>query len=176
MAPECSFILSSGRKCRCAATRNQPVCRHHAPKSNVPASPFPKSERDTDLIRCRRLGRELSSMDRTEALIAVWNILDGLIDRGPNGGGYISDRTTGRYLRALLTGLREVPFPYPDFAPPSPVPPRAIPSQPPIDNESAAAFFAALATQGALPPGLLPKMPSPASRPPLNQTKPRVNQ
>ena len=42
MAPECTFIFANGLNCRCAATRNQEFCRHHAPKpapSPAPAAP-----------------------------------------------------------------------------------------------------------------------------------------
>ena len=60
MTRECCFILSSGRKCRCAATRSELVCRHHAPKPSVATPPrLAKSEYYSNLIRWRRLGRNL---------------------------------------------------------------------------------------------------------------------
>jgi len=175
MGRECSFILPSGRKCRCAANRHQTVCRHHAPKPAVPAPPpLPKSERYSDLIRWRRLGRSLRWIDPTEMAYTVYDILECLIDRGPSSTGHISDLTAGRFLRTLLNRLGEVPFPNPDFAPAIPASAPGPRSAPLMGAQSADAVLAAL--QQGIPPELLRAMPSPPSHATLNQSRSRVNQ
>lgn len=114
---ECSFILPGGRKCRCAATRNQALCRHHAPKLAVAGPPpLPKRERWSRLMRWRQLGSNIPWMPLSQIPDAVYEILNCLIDRGPGSTGEISDLAAGRFLRALLNRLGEVPFPDPEFA------------------------------------------------------------
>jgi hypothetical protein len=146
MARECSFLLPGGRKCRCAATRNQPLCRHHAPKPNPGPPPIPKSERYSDLIRWRRLSRNLPWMPAAQIPREIYTILQCLIDRGPESTGRISDLTAGRFLRALLTRLGDVPFPDPDFE--STTLPPAAPAASPAQLN---AMLAALAPLGTLP-------------------------
>ena len=180
MGRECAFILPGGRKCRCAATRNQSVCRHHAPKPAVPAPPpLPKSERYSNLIRWRRVGSSLAWMDPTEMTLTVYDILDCLIDRGPNSNSHISDLTAGRFLRVLLNRLGQVPFPNPEFASPGPAlqhDPKPAPNLPVPDLDDQAALLAAFAKQGLISPELLRGMSSPPSHAPLNQSRSRVNQ
>ena len=175
MTRECCSILSSGRKCRCAATRNQSVCRHHAPKPAVPTPPRPpKSEYYSDLIRWRRLGRDLPWLQPDSLASEVYDILECLIDRGENSTGHISDLTAGRFLRAILNRLGEVPFPNPEFAPAAPQ--LAPQSVPPLNNHSADALLATLAKQGLFSADLLREMSSPASPASLHQSRARVNQ
>lgn len=175
MTIQCSFILPTGRKCRCAATRNQTLCRHHAPKPAVPGPPpLPKRERYSRIQRWRELGRNLPWMPLDEIPYAVHNILDCLVYRQPDQSpGEISDLAAGRYLRALLSRLGHVPFPHPDdaqqpaaFAPPSSfVPPLAPDLQAALaalpgpghkpDKQAADALIAAFANNGLLPPHVL---------------------
>ncbi len=162
MVRECSFILPNGNKCHCAATRNLDVCRHHAPKPAVPGPPpIPRRERYSDLIRWRTLGSRLPWMPKTQIPSAVYEILQCLVDRGENSSGRISDLTAGRYLRALLNRLGDVPFPDPDFAA------EATPSASP-------------ASVGSLDPkeleALLAALVAPALNTPVNQSRARVNQ
>ena len=175
MTRECSFILSSGRKCRCAATRNQPVCRHHAPKPIVPTPPRPaKSECYSDLIRWRQLGCNLPWLDPASLASEVYDLLQCLIDRGENSTGHISDLTAGRFLRVLLNRIGDVPFPSPESAPTAlHLAPQSVP---PLDNQSADALLATLAKQGLFSPDLLREMSSPASPASLHQSRARVNQ
>jgi hypothetical protein len=193
-ARECEFRLATGRKCRAAANRNQPFCRHHAPSSAVPAEPpIPKEERYSDLRRWRRLGAQLHSMPADEIPNAVFEILQCLVDRGLDSTGHISDLTAGRFLRALLNRLGDVPFPDPDlaFVSESSAAPAswpgpcsvAIPQTPgfsaPQPPQSTKDYNALLAALG-LPPL---QAPYPQSRPqfhpshaPMNQSRTRVNQ
>ncbi len=160
MIRECSFILPSSRKCRCAATRNLAVCRHHAPKPAVPGPrPIPKRERYSNLIRWRELGSNLQWMPVTEIPHAIFDILESLIDRGPNSSGPISDLTAGRYLRVLLNRLGDVPFTDPDFAAQPAVAPAPAPVLDPRELEA-----------------LLAALGAPASSASVNQTRARVNQ
>jgi hypothetical protein len=110
MAPECTFVRRNGRKCRAAANRNQAFCRHHAPK---PASdgPPPIAKRNiyTNLAKWRALGRDLRWLDPAESPLSVYEILNSLAGADPDN--HLSDLIAGRYLRALLTKIGEVPFP-----------------------------------------------------------------
>jgi len=114
MASECRFILANGRKCRGAAIRHHDFCRHHAPQP-VPAGPPPLSQRNrfTALKKWRSLGRSLAWLHPAEVPFAIYEILDSLTGRDPNNR--LSDNVAGRYLRALLSQLRQVPFPRPPF-------------------------------------------------------------
>jgi hypothetical protein len=190
-ARECEFRLASGRKCRAAANRNQPFCRHHAPVPAVPGPPpIPKEELYSDLRRWRRLGSQLHSMPVGEVPHAIWDILQCLVDRGPNSTGHISDLTAGRFLRTLLTRLGDVPFADPDFAlasvnqaTPSPYPglwpeaatqppARAVAPVPGSSPQDLNALFAAL----GLPRFQAPVPQPTSSRMPVNQSHARVNQ
>ncbi len=112
MGPECCFILPSGKKCRCAATRNQAVCRHHAPKPAFPGPPpVPKCDVYSRHNRWTRLGRNIPWLDSVEIPSEIYEILCCLIEDGPRG---ISDREAGRLLRGLLRRLGSVPFPIPE--------------------------------------------------------------
>jgi hypothetical protein len=135
MAPECTFVRRNGRKCRAAANRNQAFCRHHAPKPALDGPP-PIAKRNiyTNLARWRALGCNLRWLDPAEIPFNVYEILSSLTGADPRD--HISDLIAGRYLRALLTKLGEVPFPQPGFepsaaptpaAPPPALPPRAQP-------------------------------------------------
>jgi hypothetical protein len=135
MAPECRFILANGRKCRGAAIRHHDFCRHHGPQSAL-LGPPPQSNPFTALKKWRSLGRSMPWLHPAEIPFAVYEILDSLTGRKPNDR--LSDRTAGRYLRALLSQLRLVPFPRPAFPPP----PAALPAPP--------------ATPAAAPAGRLP--------------------
>jgi hypothetical protein len=183
-ARECEFRLASGRKCRAAASRNQPFCRHHAPAAAVPAPRIPQSERYSSLIRWRRLGSQLSTMPLDEIPREIWDILQCLIDRGLNSTGSISDLAAGRFLRALLNRLGDVPFPDPDLAlatqslaaPASyPGPSAAAPavSAPQPDASSTEAFSALFAALGVPQPGVPYPQPS---RMPVSQLRTQVHQ
>lgn len=130
-ARECRFHLPAGRKCRAAATRNQPFCRHHGPKAARPGPPpLPKSERYSRLAHWSWLGRSLPWLDPSEIPGEVWMILSSLLEDGTGG---ISDRVAGRLLRALLRRHGSVPFPVPAAAAapepaPEPSPEPAAPS------------------------------------------------
>jgi hypothetical protein len=56
-------------------------------------------------------------MPADEIPLEIYNILQCLIDRGTGSHGRISDLTAGRFLRALLNRLGDVPFPDPDTMP-----------------------------------------------------------
>jgi len=181
-APECTFILRNGSKCRAAANRNQNLCRHHAPKPAVPPPPpIPKNELYSNLARWRRLGLELKSMPEDEIPLAVWQILQCLIDRGPDVPESISDLTAGRFLRALLNRLGNVPFPDPEFseAPSACFPPQAS-RRPakiggaiiPADTAPAAERIAAI-NQMIAGYGLPPVAPS-VFQTSANEAKPRM--
>jgi hypothetical protein len=168
MAPECAFILPSGKKCRAAATRNQTLCRHHGPKPAVLGPPLrPKSQIYSRLARWRELGRNLPWLPIDEIPTAIHNILDCLIDRGPGlNSGEISDLTAGRFLRALLNRLGDVPFPHPDNVPPPNFAPPLAPDLQSalaavpgpgrkIDRQAADALISAFANNGLIPPDVL---------------------
>ncbi|MGC2637713.1 MAG: hypothetical protein WA294_11085 [Acidobacteriaceae bacterium] len=174
--PECTFILPNGRKCRCAAIRNQTLCRHHGPAAAGPP-PTPKSELYSDLRRWRQLGRELPFMPADEIPSAIYGILQCLVDRGPDSAGSISDLAAGRFLRALLNRLGDVPFPYPDS--PSSSAPASEPDAPPTSagQPDLSAMLAALGLPSlSLPsPGLPPRnSPPPSSR--MQHSRPGVRQ
>lgn len=152
---ECSFILPNGRKCGCAATRNQSLCRHHAPKPAVPGPPPPsRYERYSDLIRWRRLGSNLPWMPIAEIPRAIYEILECLIDRGDLSTGHISDLTAGRFLRALLNRCGAVPFPSPGFDDPSDPTPDPDPTPTPKPALASADIDKWLASLAALAPSL----------------------
>ncbi|HEX4005286.1 MAG TPA: hypothetical protein VHX60_03865 [Acidobacteriaceae bacterium] len=169
MFRECSSILPNGRKCRCAATRNRAVCRHHGPPPVPGPPPTPHRDRYSDLIRWRTLSRNLPWMPLDEIPHAIHQILQCLVDRGPDSPGKISDLTAGRYLRVLLTRLGGVPFADPDLAL-EPPPPRGAPAPVPApadpsDLNELNALLAALAQHA-----------QPGPQPPLPQSHRRVHQ
>jgi hypothetical protein len=109
MAPECRFVLPKGRNCRCAATRNQEFCRHHAPRPAIPGPPpIPKRDRYSRIQHWAQLGRNLAWLDPAEIPLEVHAILHSLLQDG------ISDREAGRLLRGLLQRFGSVPFPVPE--------------------------------------------------------------
>jgi hypothetical protein len=159
MTRECSFILSTGKKCRAPATRNQTLCHHHAPKPAVPGPPpIPKSQRYSHLARWRDLRRNLQWLPLDEIPATIHDILSCLIDRGPGQNtGEISDLIAGQYLRALLNRLGDVPFPYPEFAQPAPEPVVARPKpDQKLDRQTADALIDNFAKTGLIPPEFLP--------------------
>jgi len=176
MSPECSFILSNGKKCRCAATRNQTLCRHHAPKPAVAGPPpMPKRDRYSRLMRWREVGANLQWMPAAEIPRTLYEILQCLIDRGPDSTGQISDLTAGRFLRVLLNRLGDVPFPDPEFTPA--FPPQFAPASSPASFPGAPGVSPA----GSPPDmrelnALLAALGGPASPVPMNQSRARVNQ
>jgi hypothetical protein len=187
-ARECVFRLASGRKCRAAANRHQPFCRHHAPKPAVPAPPsIPKSERYSNLSRWRRIGIRLDSIPVEEIPREIWDILQCLVDRGPDSTGRISNLTAGRFLRALLNRLGDVPFPDPDLAlesedPTAPAPcpgtSSAAPglSAPPSPRTSAKDYRGLFAALGLPPQQAAWLQTRPQSHTSVNQSRTRVNQ
>lgn len=122
MAPECTFILSNGRKCRCAATRNQAFCRHHSPTSATapqlaPDRPFSR------LARWRSVGRDLPGMEADELPYEIYSILEALLEEDDLS---ISDRQAGRLLRSILRRIGSVPaLPIPEIEPDTPTPQNA---------------------------------------------------
>jgi hypothetical protein len=149
MAPECTFVRRNGRKCRAAANRNQAFCRHHAPKPAADGPP-PIAKRNiyTNLARWRAFGRDLRWIDPAEIPFNVYEILNALT--GANPDDHLSDIIAGRYLRALLTKIGEVPFPQPRFEPSAAPPPAqpqpatppsvSVPSLPPAILEAISIF------------------------------------
>jgi hypothetical protein len=121
-APECKFRLPNGHKCRCVATRNQPFCRHHGPKSAGPP-PLRRRDRYSRLARWAQLSRTLPWIEPSEIPFEIWAILHSLLEDD------ISDREAGRLLRALLQRHGDVPFPLPNEinAPPAPASPEPTP-------------------------------------------------
>jgi len=112
MVPECCFTLPNGCKCRCAATRNQPFCRHHMPHSAGPS--ISRRDRYSRIARWSQLSRGLAWLDPEEIPMEIYSILLSLLEDGPRG---ISDREAGRLLRGLLRRLGSVPFALPDPEP-----------------------------------------------------------
>jgi hypothetical protein len=190
-ARECEFRLASGRKCRAAANRHQPFCRHHAPAPAISGPPpIPKRDRYSNLIRWRQLRSRLHSMPVDEIPSEVWNLLQCLVDRGIDSTGRISDLTAGRFLRVLLTRFGDVPFPDPDLAfasEPSAAPasrPGALPAAPGFSAPQAggpsaqdlSALFAALGLPPAQAPRTQPRPQPHSSYASLNQTRAQMNQ
>ena len=135
MAPQCCFTLPNGKKCRCAATRNQQFCRHHAPKAAAPS--IPKRERLTRVRRWGTLNRMLPSIDPAEIPFEAYSIFEALLRDGPRG---ISDREAGRLLRGLFRRHGSVPFPLPseEGAPPATPPALQLQRKPaPVSLEDA---------------------------------------
>jgi len=185
MTRECCFILPNGLKCRCAATRNQALCRHHAPKPAADGPPpVPKCERYSDLSRWRRLGSKLRWMPLSAIPYTIHEILECLVDRGDDSTGRISDLTAGRFLRALLTRLGSVPFPEPGPEPypaSDPAPRTSMPmTAPAINPGNYAALMAAFAPipppRPRAPQQCAPQPCAPPSRPSFHQIRGRVNQ
>src|ERR1700733_5116649 len=101
---ECAFRLPNGKQCRCAATRNQPFCRHHGPKPAVAGPPpIPANELYSRLRCWREMGREIPWLDPSEIPGAIDTIHYALLNDG------ISDLAAGRFLRALTKRLGCVP-------------------------------------------------------------------
>lgn len=102
MPAECTFILPSGKKCRCMASRNHKFCRHHgAPQRPRPAT----GEKPWSRVACwRDLGRALPGFPKEEIPTELLYILESLLH------GMISDRTAGRILRGLLKRCGDVPL------------------------------------------------------------------
>jgi hypothetical protein len=124
MTPECIHTLPNGRKCRGLAGHRQPLCRHHRPKTDGPP-PISQRDRYSALARWRATGRELPYLRAQELPSLVYELLDALTQPGQAP----SDRTVGRFLRAALTRLGEVPFPYPHNEP-APPPASLPPTRP----------------------------------------------
>jgi hypothetical protein len=151
MTRECSFILSTGRKCHGAANHNQALCRHHMPKPAHPGPPpAPKSERYSRIARWARLGRSLPWLDAAEIPSEIFNILYCLIEDGEGG---ISDHEAGRLLRGLLRRIGSVPFAIPDPSAPDP----SAASAPSASSEAAHSAPASVPAEfldpGAFDPG-----------------------
>ncbi len=140
MAPECTFILSNGKKCRCAATRHQEFCRHHGPKpANAGPRPAARRSRYTDHAKWCALGRNLRWLDPREIPFTVHHILESMIRPRPER---LSDLVAGRYLRLLLLRLGQVPFPRPSLALPTHpnVPPSVRLGPVPVANPTPSIF------------------------------------
>ena len=106
---ECAFRLPTGKQCRCAATRNQPFCRHHGPKPAVAGPPPISPDQMYSRLRCwRQMGREIPWLDPSEIPGAIDNIHYALLNDG------ISDLAAGRFLRALIKRLGYIPTHLPE--------------------------------------------------------------
>ena len=168
MPSECTFILPNGQKCRGNAIRNSELCRHHRPQPAGRPAPA-KRALYSRLAKWRSLGRELAWLEPAEIPLAIYEILDSLTDRDP--WDRLSNEVAGRYLRALLSRLGEVPFPFPQPADPdshrSPAPLR-MPSVPrgPASAQAAGSGSPSGLRLAALPPSP-PSPPSPRAVPPL---------
>ena len=118
MAAECAFLLPSGKKCRCMATRNHEFCRHHGAPPR-PKTLLPTGDRRWSRVACwRDLGRSLGEYPKPEIPGELLYILHSLLEDD------ISDRTAGRILRSLLQRYGSVPFmPEAETSPVSAIPP-----------------------------------------------------
>ncbi len=119
MIPECTFILRNGQKCRAAATRNHPCCRHHGPKVDGP--PVQRRHINPANTRWRAIGRNLRWIHPAEIPFAVHHILASMLLPRPDR---LSDLVAGRYLRLLLLRLGTMPF---DLSGAAPTPPASVP-------------------------------------------------
>jgi hypothetical protein len=127
--PECTHRLAAGRKCRGAALRGQPFCRHHDPNAAAPTQrPITQYERFSRHRRWIGIHHALPWFTPAEIPIEVFAILHALLEDGDQG---ISDREAGRLLRALLRRIGDVPFPLPDPDGPASEPPAPTPAWPP---------------------------------------------
>jgi len=130
-ARECSHLLANGHRCRCAAIRNQPWCRHHAPQgAAAPPPPLRARDRFSRLARWSGAVHRMPLLGPAEIPIQIYGILMSLLEDGDGG---ISDRQAGRLLRGYLRRLGKVPFPVPGRrpAPGASAPPEAGRSAPP---------------------------------------------
>jgi hypothetical protein len=179
MARECSYILPTGRNCRCPATRNQALCRHHAPKPAV-AGPPPLAKRDrySRLWHWAELSRGIPWLEPSEIPIEIYSILYALLQDDTLG---ISDREAGRLLRGLLRRLGSVPFSMPDsldMEPEAAQPaPRVLAAPPPSERKPAPppldpALFSSLLS--SLERQVFGE--SPSTRPSLHQPQPTMTQ
>lgn len=186
MALECTFILPTGRNCRCPATRNQLFCRHHAPKPAVPGPPpIPKHLRYSTLARWRALSQNLQWLDLSEIAPTVYEILECLAGTSSD---HISELSAGRYLHVLLQRLGHVPFappeiqqsapesphqPAPKLGSPLPFPAAALGKK--LRPEDFDAILLNFAEKGLVPPEMMPARlrPSPA---PMTHSHSQVNQ
>ena len=101
MAAECTFILPSGKKCRCMANRHHKFCRHHG----APWHPSPTGDRPWSRLACwRDTVRALSTYPKEAIPDELLQILYSLFQ------GVISDRTAGRILRTLMQRYGDVPL------------------------------------------------------------------
>lgn len=136
-APECVFLLANGQKCRCAAKRGQPFCRHHDPAASA-TCPTPEHQRFSRHRRWIAVSRDLPSLDPAFLPTEILEILEALLSDGEDG---ISDRVAGRLLRILLRRIGHVPFAIPDAEPancPTPEAEPRAPSQPSLAPEDIA--------------------------------------
>lgn len=128
--PECTFLLSTGKKCRAAATRGRPFCRHHDPAAKAaPAGlRIPKHNLFSRHRRWMVINRDFPHTHPADLPGDVFEILHALLADGEDG---ISDREAGRLLRGMLRRLGAVPFALPEPTLPN-MPPRppAAPSIP----------------------------------------------
>jgi hypothetical protein len=99
---ECTAILRNGRKCGCAASKNQAFCRHHGAHSR------PRIDAVSRPVFWRKFGATLSRIEPPFIPDAIQFILDALLHDNENG---ISDRVAGRILRTLVRSLDAPPSP-----------------------------------------------------------------
>lgn len=111
--PECTFLLSTGKKCRAAATRGRPFCRHHDPAAKAaPAGlRIPKHNLFSRHRRWMVINRDFPHTHPADLPGDVFEILHALLADGEDG---ISDREAGRLLRGMLRRLGAVPFALPE--------------------------------------------------------------
>lgn len=136
-APECTVRLANGLKCRGAAKRGQPFCRHHDPASAVPPAQRPLTEHDRFSRHRHWIGinRNLPWFDPADIPMEILQILEALLETGIQG---ISDREAGRLLRGLLRRIGHVPLQLQDSdLPASEVPGRELPT-PPLPSPASA--------------------------------------
>ncbi|MGB7135206.1 MAG: hypothetical protein WBD46_07950, partial [Acidobacteriaceae bacterium] len=112
-APECTRLLLHGQKCRAAAKRGLPFCRHHDPAAAAapPRRPCSEYERFSRHRHWINVGRDLPWFAPAELPVEILAIHQALLE---DGSGGISDREAGRLLRGLLRRIGCVPFEIPD--------------------------------------------------------------
>lgn len=111
--PECTFLLSTGKKCRAAASRGRPFCRHHDPAAKAaPAGlRIPKHNLFSRHRRWMVINRDFPHTHPADLPGDIFEILRALLADGEDG---ISDREAGRLLRGMLRRLGAVPFALPE--------------------------------------------------------------
>jgi len=110
MIPTCSFILDNGRRCHCAANRNQDFCRHHTPEAlrlHRAAQPDDPADREQEIaFSPRREWGQLRQWIAQSEAEAFEDILENLMTAMADG--MMTPRTAGRLLLLLYRRREEL--------------------------------------------------------------------